>query len=796
MRRSRPVSFSYSSLPSSASWSHKKIHQRIRPTLNLFQSHDCQYQSNNNGVPLFTAQQIRWQSTTNSSEEATSSTTSSTSSNVKSTFLASYEKDEPTRYSSPSQSADLTSRQLQLRIAKTLAQHVWPTQQPESEEEAKAFAKRKQRVLGSVGLLIAGKVVTIQVPYLFKYIVDALPAISAEISAATAAAETATMTSNIAVVDPSLMTTSALLVPTLVAAYGMSRAAANGLQEWRNAVFAHVAQDAIRNVGRSVFEHVHKLDLQFHLSRNTGQISRILDRGNRSISFVLNSLVFHIVPTALEVTLVTALVGYQFGSSHVAVVLGTIGAYTAFTVGITNWRTQFRRDMNRLENQASGRVVDSLLNYETVQYCNNAEHESERYDKSLRGYQKASLQAQQSLSLLNFGQAAIFSVGLTGIMYLTAHQVIYDGTATVGDLVLVNGLLFQLSVPLNFIGMVYREVRQSLLDMEHMYQLLDTKPAISDESTISVARDGQSSSKATSIETLSKERLVYNPSEMGTTIKFDDVHFAYPASTGLASQGGASRQILNGLTLEIEKGQTVALVGSSGCGKSTILRLLYRFYEPQKGTISLGGRDTSTGASSFYDVSQDLTLDSVRRSIAVIPQDTVLFHESIGYNIHYGNWNATWDDVIEAAKQAKIHDTIVNKFPQGYDTIVGERGLKLSGGEKQRVAIARAILKPNAPILLCDEPTSSLDTATEHDIMHNILEVARDSSRADTTTIIIAHRLSTIQDCDVIFVLDQGQVVERGTHSELVALGGQYATLLRMQQQQLHEAVNLDDREA
>ena len=713
----------------------------------------------------------RWQSSTTSSGP---DTPTGTPTKPKSALLASYEKDEPSRYSSPSQSADLTSRQLQLRIAQTLSHHVWPTQEPKSPEEAQAFKKRKYRVMASVGLLVSGKLVNIQVPYLFKYIVDAIPSISTEMSSVAASAETAAMAST-AAVDPSLLTTSTLLVPALIAGYGMSRAASTGLQEWRNAVFAYVAQDAIRNVGRSVFDHVHKLDMQFHLSRNTGQLSRILDRGNRSISFVLNAMVFHIAPTAIEVCLVTALVGYQFGSSHVAVVLGTIGAYTGFTVGVTNWRTQFRRDMNRLENQASGRVVDSLLNYETVQYCNNTKHEGERYDKSLRGYQKAALQAQQSLSLLNFGQAAIFSAGLTGIMYLTAHQVVYEGTATVGDLVLVNGLLFQLSVPLNFIGGVYREVRQSLLDMEAMYQLLDTKPSIADES--------ESTETALST-TNSRERLVYDPYKMGTTVKFEDVHFEYPASTGLASQGGTSRRILNGLSLEIPRGQTVALVGSSGCGKSTILRLLYRFYDPQKGKISFGGIGSTADSSNFFDVNQDLTLDSVRRSMAVIPQDTVLFHESIGYNIHYGNWDASWDEVIEAAKQAKIHDTIVNNFPQGYDTVVGERGLKLSGGEKQRVAIARAILKPNAPILLCDEPTSSLDTATEHDIMRNILEVARDASRSDTTTIIIAHRLSTIQDCDNIFVLDRGQVVESGTHTELVELGGQYSDLLRMQQQQ------------
>jgi ATP-binding cassette subfamily B (MDR/TAP) protein 7 len=602
----------------------------------------------------------------------------------------------------------------QFRIFKTLTTHVWPVNETNDPD----IVLRKKRVAASLGLMLAGKAVTIQVPFLFKHLVDALPSGGTDAAALAAA-------------DP-LAAASGLPVALLLG-YGVSRAASSGLQEWRNAVFAHVAQDAIRNVGRTVFDHVHKLDMQFHLSRNTGQLSRTLDRGQRSISFILNAMVFHAFPTLLEVSLVTGLMAYNFGPAHSGVVLATVAAYVSFTVGVTQWRTKFRREMNRLENEASGRVVDSLLNYETVQYFNNTQHEGDRYETSLLGYQKSALDSQSSLTLLNVGQSAIFSVGITGVMWLTAEQVL-AGTATVGDLVLVNGLLFQLSVPLFFIGSVYREVRQSLTDMEAMFKLRDKKP------------------------TLDKpEAIEYDPDTMGTTIILNDVHFAYPTAAN-------QRPILKGTTLTMPQHKTIAFVGSSGCGKSTILRLLYRFYEPNEGSISIGGHDVT-----------NLTRDSLQRAIAVVPQDTVLFHESIGYNIQYGNLDASWDEVIEASKKAQIHDTIMS-FSDGYDTIVGERGLKLSGGEKQRVAIARAMLK-NAPILLCDEPTSSLDSKTETDIMNNIKNLGK-----GRTTLIIAHRLSTIQDCDEIIVMHQGRVAERGTHYELLRMGGRYTELLKMQE--------------
>ena len=548
-------------------------------------------------------------------------------------------------------------RKIHWRIFQTLSQHVWPTTSAKdlTEQERLDRYKRKQRVVASMALLVSGKAVTITVPYVFKYLVDSLPSPETIAAAASGAAS-----------DPTVPIAALLC-------YGLGRAGSSGLQEWRNALFAHVTQDAIRHVGRTVFDHIHSLDLSFHLQRNTGQLSRILDRGQRSISFVLQSMVFHLGPTMVEVCLVAGLLMYQFGTAHGVVVIGTVGTYVGFTLGITQWRTTFRREMNRLDNQASARVVDSLLNYETVQYCNNQKYEVERYEESLKGYQKAALQAQTSLSLLNFGQSAIFSVGLTAIMGLTASQIV-DGTATVGDLVLVNGLLFQLSVPLFFIGSIYREVRQSLIDMEAMYEVQDRKPQLAD----------------------APDAIDYDPTVYGTELELRNVHFRYPASSPVGTGSSVTktavststdkttdeesgrkenphyRSILQGTNLSIPQGKTMAIVGSSGSGKSTILRLLYRFYDSDSGEILLGGKPLKAWTQA-----------SIQRAMAVVPQDTVLFHDSIFYNIRYGNLQATPEQVYEAAKQAEIHDAIL-RFPDGYDTVVGERGLKLSGGEKQR----------------------------------------------------------------------------------------------------------------
>jgi ATP-binding cassette, subfamily B (MDR/TAP), member 7 len=484
------------------------------------------------------------------------STSSSSSSSASSTAGRQGKQPVALSATSSSESSSHLSTQTQIRILQSLFQHLWPSPSLSSslkgkedggtdgEDVVAQHRKRKQRVLGSLGLMLGGKAVNIQIPYLFKHVVDALPAAGAAATAGGGAAAAAAISASSSDVVDTVMTVAAAapspeLPVLLLLGYGLSRAAASGLQEYRNAVFAHVAQDAIRSVGRSTFDHVHKLDMQFHLARNTGQLSRVLDRGQRSISFVLNAMVFHVVPTMLEVGLVTALMGYQFGSAHSGIVLATIVSYVGFTVAISTWRTKFRREMNRLENQASGRVVDSLINYETVQYFNNAKYEGQRYEASLKGYQTSALEAQESLSLLNVGQTAIFSAGLTGVMYLTAQQIV-EGTATVGDLVLVNGLLFQLSVPLFFIGSVYREVRQSFIDMEAMFQLKDTTPQIQD-------RPGA---------------VRYDPRVMGTAIEFDNVTFAYPTSA-------TRRPILDGTTFSIPQGSTVAIGACENCERST-----------------------------------------------------------------------------------------------------------------------------------------------------------------------------------------------------------------------------------
>ncbi len=586
----------------------------------------------------------------------------------------------------------------------------------------------KSKVIFSIALLVGSKILTIQVPFFFKNIVDELNKYNT--------IETITNNATTSITPEAL----AAVPISLVVMYGLSRTLATLFQEMRNAVFANVAQSAIRKVSRNVFEQLHKLDLEFHLNRQTGALSRIIDRGGRSINFILGAMVLRIIPTSLELGLVSSLLAYKCGPIYAGITVTTLTVYTLFTVLITNWRTAFRKAMNKSENEASNKAIDSLINFETVKYFNNEIFEADRYDKSLSNFQNSSLKTQTSLALLNFGQGTIFSVGVTAMMYLAANEIV-NGTMSVGDIVLVNGLLIQLSVPLNFVGSVYRETVQAMIDMEEMFKLQLNKPKVIE------------TSNATSliIPKLNTNTLLSPPPY---AIEFKDVYFKYNKNIN----------ILNGLTFNIKHGDTIAIVGPSGCGKSTLLRLLYRFYNINSGNIKIFNQDIS-----------NITLDSLRQSIGVIPQDTILFNGTLKYNLLYGKLNATENELNQVIKMANLENSIL-RLSNGLNTIVGERGLKLSGGEKQRVAIARTMLK-NAPLLLCDEATSSLDNQTEINIMKSLKEIAK-----DRTTILIAHRLSTVQDADKIIVLDKGKVAEQGTHHELMKKqNGLYAKMWNLQ---------------
>jgi ATP-binding cassette subfamily B protein len=564
----------------------------------------------------------------------------------------------------------------------------------------------KWRVFAALTFMVGAKLANVSVPLLLKDLIDAM-----------------SFKPN----DPQAV----LVVPVaMLLAYGALRLSVSAFTELRELVFAKATHGAARQIALETFEHLHGLSLRFHLERQTGGMTRDIERGVRGIESLISYSLYSVVPTLIEVTLVLGILAVKFDVWFAGITLTALVLYIIFTIGVTEWRTQYRRMANEFDSAAHTKAIDSLLNYETVKYFNNEGFEAARYDKSLEALRRARLKAQTSLSVLNTGQQLIIAIALVGMLW-RATQGVVDGRMSLGDLVMINAFMIQLYIPLNFLGVLYREIKQSLTDLDRMFSLLEKEREIAD------------APHASSL------RLLQAP-----TVRFENVEFAYEAA----------RPILHGISFEIPAGKTVAVVGPSGAGKSTLARLMFRFYEVTGGRITINDQDI-----------RGVTQNSLRRALGIVPQDTVLFNDTVRYNIAYGNTSATPAQVEEAARAARIHDFIV-ATPKGYDTMVGERGLKLSGGEKQRVAIARTLLK-NPPIVIFDEATSALDSANERAIQAELQTAAHNK-----TTLVIAHRLSTVVDAHEILVLEDGCIVERGSHADLLAMDGRYAGMWALQQ--------------
>ncbi|MEJ5030927.1 ABCB family ABC transporter ATP-binding protein/permease [Comamonas sp. MYb69] len=569
----------------------------------------------------------------------------------------------------------------------------------------------KWRVLAALVLMVGAKVANVGVPVLLKHVVDALDMRPGQPQAL-------------------------LVVPVgLLLAYGGLRLLTSVFGELRELVFSKATQGAARAIALQTFEHLHAMSLRFHLERQTGGMTRDIERGVKGVESLISYSLYSIVPTLIELALVLGILAVQFDIWFAIITIVALTVYITFTVVVTQWRTHFRREANLIDSSAHSKAIDSLLNYETVKYFNNEAFEAQRYDGDLEKLRRSRLKSQSSLSLLNSGQQLIIAVALVAMLW-RATQGVVDGRLSLGDLVMINAFMIQLYIPLNFLGTLYREIKQSLTDLDRMFVLMDQQREVADAPTAQPLA------------------LQAEPE-----LRFDDVHFAYHPG----------RPILQGLSFVVPAGKTVAVVGPSGAGKSTLARLIFRFYDVQAGAIRIAGQDI-----------RDLTQDSLRRAIGIVPQDTVLFNDTVAYNIAYGRPGASQEEVVQAAQAARIH-TMIAASPEGYATRVGERGLKLSGGEKQRVAIARTLLK-NPPILIFDEATSALDSANERAIQQELQKAAQGK-----TTLVIAHRLSTVVDAHEILVMDAGRIVERGTHAQLLALGARYASMWALQRNQAQQ---------